>query len=463
MAGPSVTSKLSPPFWISPVLLMDQAQNRHVRQTLPLPQSIQDWTKESKRTRITNPRKNVDSGLNFPTGSVSFDCKLRDICGWNSASKIGSQYGHWLITRILYIHEETHTLLDQGKERNGSAPLRLPDWAKRKARKYLDSYEDWARFLDHIDMYKEMKPERPVIFGTFSNVRDLHYRIKETFLFPFSEDFDTTEEVEVTDYQQQQDDVTDATDRNDPFDLYVLYQQYCIQGDDLLTTPRYTSGIPIHELVKRTNTPIVGPLKRVKLDSRPRSLSSSPKNQDHMNLDSQPTSRSNTPSGQSQDNISEPGYVKRMRRLQIKTDDTEGTSGFTDLIRSHKQRAIIASKAPEEIAEARINSAFVLLLVTLCLALPTDLKWDQIQRHITSQCGEANLRSIVDGGLIDPNGECHIIIEVKAQRRTEKSWKPLLMQQGLEMVAFVAHAYESSSGPGCVKQRKHQDRVRPSR
>lgn len=222
-----------------------------------------------------------------------------------------------------------------------------------------------------------MKPGRPAIFGTLLNVHDLHCRIKETLLFPFSEDFDTVKQVPETVNQGHQDDVTDAIDQIDPFDVYLLYQQHGLQSNSSLSTPQDTSDTPIHEPVKRTNTLILREPKCVKFESQSRSFANTPKNQEPMDPVSQPTTRSSNP--------------------------------------RHNQRAIIASKAPEETSDSRINAAFVLLVGTLCLALPTDLKWNQIQRQITRQCGKANIRSIVDGGLVDPNGECRIIIEVKAQ------------------------------------------------
>jgi hypothetical protein len=152
-----------------------------------------------------------------------------------------------------------------------------------------------------------------------------------------------------------------------------------------------------------------------------------------------------------------------MRRLKIETGESDGSGGFTEFLNKHKQRPIFVGKAPEEVAETRINSTFVLLMSTLCLGLPTELKWDIMQREITSELGNANIRCVVDGGLVDRDGECHIIIEVKAQRRTERTWKPLLMQQGLEFLAFIAHTCRSSNTRGCGKQRKHKDRLRPSR
>ncbi|KAJ5994880.1 hypothetical protein N7481_001857 [Penicillium waksmanii] len=172
----------------------------------------------------------------------------------------------------------------------------------------LQTFADWVRFLDHIYKYKERKPMQPVIFETFSNVRDLHYLIKEFFIF-----------------------WTWMTSKRS----FIVYIAGFIGYAD--------SEAPM----------------RIKLES-------------------QPTSRLNSSSDQDQDDIDEPEYVTRMRSLQIKTDETDGTGGFTDLLRSHNQGPLATRKASEEIAEARINSAFVFLLVTLCLALPTELKWDQI-------------------------------------------------------------------------------------
>ena len=51
--------------------------------------------------------------------------------------------------------------------------------------------------------------------------------------------------------------------------------------------------------------------------------------------------------------------------------------------------------------EAKINMSFVNLLYTICLLLPTELKWDSIQRHLDLHIDEAEYPAIVDGGLMD--------------------------------------------------------------
>ena len=56
----------------------------------------------------------------------------------------------------------------------------------------------------------------------------------------------------------------------------------------------------------------------------------------------------------------------------------------------------------------------MLLLYTVCLLLPTELKWDSIQHHLNLHIGEAEYKAIVDGGLVDPDGEMQVILEVKA-------------------------------------------------
>ncbi|OQE91627.1 hypothetical protein PENNAL_c0009G07093 [Penicillium nalgiovense] len=58
--------------------------------------------------------------------------------------------------------------------------------------------------------------------------------------------------------------------------------------------------------------------------------------------------------------------------------------------------------------------SFVNLLYTICLLLPTELKWDSIQHHLNLHIGEAEYKAVVDGGLVDPDGEMQVLLEVKA-------------------------------------------------
>jgi hypothetical protein len=64
--------------------------------------------------------------------------------------------------------------------------------------------------------------------------------------------------------------------------------------------------------------------------------------------------------------------------------------------------------------EAKINMSFVNLLYTICLLLPTELKRESIQHHLNLHIGEAEYKAIVDGGLVDPDGEMQVLLEVKA-------------------------------------------------
>ncbi|KAJ5196946.1 hypothetical protein N7449_007425 [Penicillium cf. viridicatum] len=53
------------------------------------------------------------------------------------------------------------------------------------------------------------------------------------------------------------------------------------------------------------------------------------------------------------------------------------------------------------------------------------------------QLGIAEYTVTLDGGLVDRHGNCHAIIEDKARPIGQKEIRALLMQQGLEMLAWI--------------------------
>jgi hypothetical protein len=95
-------------------------------------------------------------------------------------------------------------------------------------------------------------------------------------------------------------------------------------------------------------------------------------------------------------------------------------------------------KAKMRTHEAKFDMSFVYLLYTICLLLPTELKWDSIQHRFNFHVGKARYKTIVDGGLIDPDGEIHVLFEVKAMPLSGSLIKVVLIQQGLEMLAWIA-------------------------
>ncbi|KAJ9483294.1 hypothetical protein VN97_g10124 [Penicillium thymicola] len=93
--------------------------------------------------------------------------------------------------------------------------------------------------------------------------------------------------------------------------------------------------------------------------------------------------------------------------------------------------------------------SFVNFLYTICLLLPTELKWDSIQYHLNLHVGEAEYTAIVDGGLVDPDGGVHVLVEVKAKHLSSSSAKEVMMQRGLEMLAWITTVLgiKRSGGP----------------
>lgn len=61
--------------------------------------------------------------------------------------------------------------------------------------------------------------------------------------------------------------------------------------------------------------------------------------------------------------------------------------------------------------EAKINMSFVNLLYTIFLSLSTKAKWDVIHLDPNLNTGDAGYNAIVDGDLVDPDGEMQVLLE----------------------------------------------------
>lgn len=93
--------------------------------------------------------------------------------------------------------------------------------------------------------------------------------------------------------------------------------------------------------------------------------------------------------------------------------------------------------------------SFVALLYTICLLLPTRLKWDNVQHAFKVSIGEAKYTEIVDGGLLGPDEQLHVLIEFKARHLSHSTGKAGLIQQGLAMPTWIAATLniKNSNGP----------------
>ena len=89
------------------------------------------------------------------------------------------------------------------------------------------------------------------------------------------------------------------------------------------------------------------------------------------------------------------------------------------------------------------------MLYTICSLLPTELKWDSIQQHLNLHIGKAEYKAIADGGLVDPDREMQVLLEVKAMHLSSSSVKEVLMQQGPKMLAWITTTLgiQGSKGP----------------
>ncbi|KAK4866181.1 hypothetical protein LT330_008522 [Penicillium expansum] len=89
------------------------------------------WEKEAAREIITEPRLGKPHGPSLPLREQPLNVSLRELSGWNSASKIGSQYGHFLPTKILWKYSQVKDLANMNT--GVCEALDLPNWAKATA------------------------------------------------------------------------------------------------------------------------------------------------------------------------------------------------------------------------------------------------------------------------------------------------------------------------------------------
>lgn len=321
---------------------------------LGVPDRPYKWEKEAARATITEPRPGKPHGPSLPLGEQPLNVSLRELSGWNSASKIGSQYGHFLTTKILWKYSQVKDLANMNTA--VCEALDLPNWAKATAQEYVSGYGDWSQFIDHIAKYPIAKPGNPILIGAFSSIRDQQSRIEGACVELF--------------------------------------------GD-------------------RPPSPIAKKRRRLTNTSSPGQLM---------------TSGTTTPfTAEKLERV-----TRRLQNLTLESRETDNTGGFTALVTSIRiKKPFGNSEAKKRTHEAKINMSFVNLLYTICLLLPTELKWDSLQHHLNLHIGEAEYKAIVDGGLVDPDGEMQVLLEVKAMHLSSSSVKEVLMQQGLEMLAWI--------------------------
>jgi hypothetical protein len=333
---------------------------------LGVPDKPYRWEKEATRETITEPKHHKSHGHSLPLGEQPLKVPLRKLSGWNSASKIGSQYGHFLTTKILWKHSQVKDLANMNTA--VCEALDLPNWAKATAQEYVSGYGDWSQFIDHIAKYPIAKPGNPILIGAFSNIRDQQSQIEGACVELFGD--------------------------RPPSPIAKKHRRLTnISSPDQLMTSGTTAPFTPEKLERIT---------------------------------------------------------RRLQNLTLESRETENTGGFTALMTSIGiKKPFGSSRAKRRTHEAKISMSFVNLLYTICLLLPTEVKWDSIQHHLKLHIGEAEYKAIVDGGLVDPDGEMQVLLEVKAMHLSSSTVKEVLMQQGLEMLAWITTTLgiQGSKGP----------------
>jgi hypothetical protein len=353
---------------------------------LRVPDKPHKWEKEASRETITQPRPGKPHGNSLPLGKRPLTIPLRELSGWNSASKIGSQYGHYLTTKILWKYSQFEDLANM--KTAVCEALDLPNWAKATAQEYVSDYGDWSQFIDHIAKYPIAKPENPILIGAFSNIRDQQLRIEGACVELFGD-------RPPSPIANKRRSFTNMSSSGHP---------------NASPTQLMTSGTP---------------------DASPGQLM---------------TSGITTPF--TAENLER--ITRRSQELTLESRETDNTGGSTAPMTSIGiKKPFGNSETKRRTHEAKIRMSFFHLLYTTCLLLPTELKWGRIQHHLNLHIGEAEYKAIVDGGLVDPDGEMQVLFEVRAMHLSSSSVKEALMQQGLEMLAWITTTLgiQGSKGP----------------
>ncbi|KAJ5487880.1 hypothetical protein N7530_002180 [Penicillium desertorum] len=120
---------------------------------LGVPDRPYEWEREATRKTTTELRHGNPHGHSLPLREQTLNAPLRELSGWNSASKIGSQYGHFLTTRILWEISQVKNLANMNTA--VCEALDLPNWAKATAQEYVSGYGDRSRSMPRSGQSKQ--------------------------------------------------------------------------------------------------------------------------------------------------------------------------------------------------------------------------------------------------------------------------------------------------------------------
>ncbi|KAJ5447392.1 hypothetical protein N7445_002213 [Penicillium cf. griseofulvum] len=105
--------------------------------------------------RARKPRGDVMELGPAPLGDTA-ESSIPTAVGLEFGFEIGTQYGHFLTTKILWEHCQVEDLANMNTAVRKA--LDLPNWAEATAEEYVSGYEDWSRFIDHIAKYPIANP-----------------------------------------------------------------------------------------------------------------------------------------------------------------------------------------------------------------------------------------------------------------------------------------------------------------
>jgi hypothetical protein len=89
------------------------------------------------------------------------------------------------------------------------------------------------------------------------------------------------------------------------------------------------------------------------------------------------------------------GITRRLQNLTLESRETENAGGSTALVTSiGAKKPFGNSEARRPTHEAKVNMSFINFLYTICLLLPTELKWDSIQDHLNLHIGKDEYKQL---------------------------------------------------------------------
>ena len=391
-----------------------------------LPKTPSEWRKAAEETTFEDPSEDKEDAakgekkrkhLNpekMHAGKRVIDVSLRDLSGWNSASKI--QKSHFLAARILW-HFKPLGDMTTDYARNS---MKLSDSVDQISYDYLKSFPDWKTYRDDIKYAGEKRPPRGCAakLGCFSIVRDQQWAAKKEYIEQSVIDAIALRTRSKTAASVTETGTGDGLEDESMEDEGMEDENMEDEGIEDEGT-EYTSQ---------------SSLSSARDAGDPDDVDTFPAG-DRMEIDSEPETPLSTGPQEA------PGSNPSTSTASASEVDS-GDRGLVTVITHGSDISVAnAEMYPPSLGEEVVNVAAVTFLRVLTMWCPeVELEWEVRRMGFETQLGEAHIRAHTDGCLssADNANNIHGIVEVKPfsiSIETEKT----LMQMGLEMLAFILY------------------------